>query len=484
MTQNQPEAAEASPWWQTLLFLAVAAVVVIRAPYAAAGIGFLGLLIFIHELGHYLVARWQGLRIELFSLGFGPPLLKVKRGETTYQIAAIPLGGMLKPAGEDPQSDEDVANAKPDEFMGRPWWSRGLVALAGPAMNLIFPVAALFVVYATLGRLDPWGPPMVEAVFADSGAAQAGLKPGDLVIRVDGLQVNGTRQLAGLVDQQSRQHLDKPVHVDLLRDQKPLALDVLTRLNKDAGKYLMGVSVRSSPPPFSTTVLGADVLTPAEKAGFRPGDEVLSVDGQPLRDGFSFGRLFARSAHDPVTVRVRRAGKELDLSAAKKQPVPDGFDPELVGLLGLEFTPAAGQGGPHRERLGLGESLEAASADTLASAAGIVLGLREFIRGKLSARDSLGGPVAILRLASQEAERGWESLLNLMCSISLTLGLMNLLPIPILDGGTILYCLIEGARRRPMKLRTMVALQNVGFALIGTLFAFTLVNDLLRWMGR
>ena len=105
------------------------------------------------------------------------------------------------------------------------------------------------------------------------------------------------------------------------------------------------------------------------------------------------------------------------------------------------------------------------------------------IQGRLGVRDSLGGPVAILRMASQEAARGWEDLLNLMCSISLTLGLMNLLPIPLLDGGTIVYCLIEGARGKPLRLKTQVVLQNIGLALIGSVFLFTLVNDLLRWTG-
>jgi regulator of sigma E protease len=113
-----------------------------------------------------------------------------------------------------------------------------------------------------------------------------------------------------------------------------------------------------------------------------------------------------------------------------------------------------------------------------------VMGIEEMVRGKLSARDNLGGPVAILRMASQVAERGWQDLLNLMCQLSLTLGLMNLLPVPVLDGGTIVTCLIEGLRRKPLRLKTQIAIQNVGVALIGSLFLFITANDLLRWMGR
>jgi regulator of sigma E protease len=484
MTEAQDPAKtdKQSPWWQTGLFLALATVLVLRAPYFAAGIAALGLLVFIHEFGHFLVALSQGMRVESFSLGFGPALVKMKYKGTVYQIAAIPLGGFVKPAGEDPKTDEDITNAKPDEFMGRPWWSRMLVALAGPLMNLIFPLLALFLAYTLVGRQDPWGPPVVQAVFGDSGAAAAGLKPGDLVLKVDGLQVNGSRQLAGLVDKQSRQHLGSPLKVELLRGQKTVDLTVSTHLTAGQGRYLMGVSVAPGPEPFGTSLASVGILTPAEKAGFKKGDQILSVDGQPLKDGYAFSALFAKAGHDPVPVQVSRGAQTLTLLAAKKQPVPDAFDPAQVGLLGLEFVPAPG-GGPQLERLGPVDAAKEAFQDTVYTAVVIVMGVEEMVRGKLSARDNLGGPVAILRMASQVAERGWQDLLNLMCQLSLTLGLMNLLPLPVLDGGTIVTCLIEGLRRKPLRLKTQIAIQNVGVALIGSLFIFITANDLLRWAG-
>lgn len=473
-----------SPWWQTALFVVAAAVLVLRKPDLALALAFLGVVIFVHELGHFAVARWQGMRVETFSLGFGPPLIKIERGGTVYQIAAVPLGGFVKPAGENPETDEQIAAAKPDEFMGKPWWSRGLVLLAGPAMNLIFPVLALFLVYATVGRSYPWGPPQVSAVVKDSGAGQAGMQPGDLIIKVNGQQVNNTRLLATLVDKLSRQDLDKPLNVDVLRGQAPVQLKVSTRLNKDMGKFLMGVQVQPSAPPFSTRVRLAGVLTPAEKAGFKKGDVVLSVDGTPLKDGFSFNAVFAKAKSDPVPIAVSRGAELLILSAAKKQPVPEGIDPELLGLLGLEFEPAGPQGkAMQRDQLPLLKAAQAAALDTATAAFGIFLGLKELFSGHMSVRESLGGPVAILRMAAQQAERGWEDLLQLMLNISLTLGIMNLLPIPILDGGTFVFCVIEGIRGKPLRLRTQVLMQNVGLTLLLTLFAFTMVNDLLRWAG-
>jgi regulator of sigma E protease len=483
-SQTPPPLQEARVWMATLAFLLGVALMSWRLPAFAEAIASLSLLIFVHELGHFTLAKLQGMRVEVFSIGFGPPLIKLKRSGTDYQIAAFLLGGYVKLAGEIPETDEQIVNPQPDEFMAKPWWRRALVIIAGPVTNLIFPVLALFLVYATIGRSYPWGPPMVEAVVSPSGAADAGLLPEDLIIRINGQQVSNTRLLANMVDKLSRQTPDQPLQVSLLRQGKPLQLKVKTSLRGD--KYLMGVQVRPSPPPFSTVVDSAEVLSPAENAGFKKGDVVVSVGGEPLKDGFQFAALFAKAPMDPVEVLVQRGGVPILLKAAKKQPVPDGFaDAELLGLVGLEFAPAPLDGGPaKRDLLSPAKALQAAFEDTVFSASAIVLGLRDAFTGRLKAREALGGPIAIMRMASQEAQKGWERLLQLMCNISLTLGLMNLLPVPVLDGGTFLFCLIEGVRGKPLKLKAQAFLQNIGIALLMSLFAFTMVNDVMRWFHR
>ncbi|MGH7442785.1 MAG: RIP metalloprotease RseP, partial [bacterium] len=443
-------------FWQALVFLGAVVLLIVRAPHLAAALGFLGLVVLVHEFGHFVVARWQGMRVETFSLGFGPPLVKFEWGGTAYQIAPILLGGYMKPAGENPESDEEILNAPPDEFMGRPWWSRALVAMAGPLANFLFPVAALFLLYACAGRLNPQGPPEVQAVFADSGAHAAGLLPGDLVVKINGEQVNGITGLAGMVDRQSRLNPGHPLDVRILRAGKPLELEVRSTLNASAGKYLMGVTVQESPPPFTTTLRAPEVMTPAEKAGFKAGDVVLSVDGHPLSDGYDFSALFAHSAHDPVAVKVRRGSAVLTLFPAKKQPLPSEFDPALVGLLGLDFVPADPADAQRRESLSPGRALEWAGEDTLALGFAVVVSVKALVLGEVSARDSLGGPVAILRMASQQAKRGLDDLVQMMCGISMMLGLMNLLPVPILDGFTLLFCVVEGVRGRPLRLKTQV----------------------------
>ena len=491
MTEEKDPKAAAEPtkaqaWLQTAAFVAGVGILAWKAPYLLAAIAFLSLLIFVHELGHFTVAKWQGMRIDAFSIGMGPALIKIRRGGTDYQIAAIPVGGYVKLAGEQPETDEQIFQAKPDEFMGKPWWSRAMVVLAGPVTNLVFPVLALFLVYVTIGRSYPWGPPMVEEIMDKSGALEAGMKPADLIIRINGQQVSSTLLLSDLVDKLSRQDLNVPLKVELLRQGKPLTVNVKTQMNSPSGKYLMGIKVRPSLPPFSTTVENVVVISPAERAGLKKGDQVVSVGGKPLRDGFEFASLFAGASTDPVEIIVMRAAKSLTLTASKKQPIPEEFaDPALVGLVGLDFEPAPVEGGPaKRDKLNFGQALRFAYSDTVFAAKAILLGLKETVLGHMKARDALGGPIAIMRMASQEAERGWEQLLQLMCNLSLTLGLMNLLPVPLLDGSTFLQCLIEGVRRKPLKLKTQTVLQNIGLTLLISLFAFTMVNDVLRWFHR
>jgi regulator of sigma E protease len=467
---------------QTVVFIAVFAAVAVRQPQIATAIVAFATVVFVHELGHFLVAKQQGMRVETFSIGFGPVLAGFRYKGTDFQVAAIPLGGFMKPAGEDPKTDEDVANAKPDEFMGRPWWSRVLVSAAGPAMNFIFPFLVFFLLYATLGRKYPWGPPQVNGINDKSGAMQAGIELGDLVLKVNGVQVTNTRLLAGLVDQQSRLDPKKPLTVTLFRKGQALEKKVTTQLNGKAGRYLMGVQVSPSPPPFTTTVGTVKVLTPAETAGFKKGDVVLSVDGQPLKDAFQFPELFAKAAHDPVPMKVRRGDKELELKAGKKQPVPEGFaPPELIGLVGLEFELAKGTPEAERESLSLGQALRAAWFDTSTGVVVIVAGLRDIVTGKMNVKESLGGPVAIFKMAKQEADKSWEDLVNFMCSISLTLGLMNLMPVPVLDGGAIVwFWLPEAFRRKPVSIKYMGLMQNVGLVMVGGLMLFALSNDLSR----
>jgi RIP metalloprotease RseP len=155
----------------------------------------------------------------------------------------------------------------------------------------------------------------------------------------------------------------------------------------------------------------------------------------------------------------------------------------LVGLLGLDFEPAEQGKAPARDRLPVLAAAKAAAWETTATAYGILLGLKQLFAGQLKVRESLGGPVAILRMAAQQAERGWEELMGMMLQISLMLGIMNLLPIPMLDGGTFVFCVIEGIRGKPLRLKTQVVMQNIGLTLLLSLFAFTMVNDLLRWAG-
>lgn len=483
VTPSKPSPKELDPRLQTALFLIAFTAITWRWPQVSGAIVAFAMVVFVHELGHFLVAKQQGMRVETFSIGFGPALVKFHYKGTDYQIAAVPLGGFVKPAGEEPQSDADIANAKPDEFMGRPWWSRTLVSFAGPAMNFIFPLLVFFVLYATVGRKYPWGPPQVNAIVEKSGAQEAGFQLEDLILKVNGVQVTNTRLLAGLVDQQSRLNPDKPITVTLLRKGKPIQKQVRTKLNGDAGRYLMGVHVGPSPPPYTTTVDTVKVVTPAETAGFKKGDVVLKVDGKVLKDAFQFPELFAKSSQDPVVILVKRGDKEIELKAGKKQPVPEGFaPPELVGLIGVEFALAEGTPEGERDVLSIPLAFEAAANDTYTGVIVISAGIRDLVMGRMNVKESLGGPVAIFKMAKQEADKSWEDLVNFMCSISLMLGLMNLLPVPVLDGGAIAwFWLPEGIRRKPVSFKYMSVMQNIGLVMVGSLMIFAISNDISRF---
>ncbi len=457
--------------------------------YMFAAIASLGVVIFVHELGHFLMCRWRGIRVEKFSIGFGPPLIKWTAGGTIYQLALLPLGGYVKPAGEwEEAADGDKQHPK-DEFLGQAWWSRGLVLVAGPLVNLIFPVLVLFALYMTTGRSYPYGPPVVQNVMAASGAAAGGIQVGDQILRIDEQEVPGVARLAKMVDKLSRVHPDQPLKVKVLRDAKLVDLKVSARLNSERGQYLMGVQITEGKPPYSQVVERAMVLTPAEKAGFMPGDEVLEVGGKPLKNGFAFSEQFAKADQDPVVIVVLRKGARLSLSAPKKQPVPEGLaSPELLGLVGLEFKVRADAaergGGAAREKLGARDAILYSLLDNAGMAVGMAASLAQVFTGRISARESLGGPVAIVRMAHQQAEKGWQDWVQLVCSLSLILGIMNLLPIPLLDGGTLVFCVIEGIMRRPLSPKIQRGAQSVGIALLGALFIFTTFNDILRLFGK
>lgn len=484
------ENKEISPkerWIRGIGFIAATVVGFVLFPKAAIAIVAMGAIITVHELGHFTVCKLSGIRVETFSIGFGAPLLSFDRGGTRYQVAAIPLGGYVKPAGEFEEKPENEGKHAPDDFLGKPWYIRAAVLAAGPLANFVFPVVFLFGLYATIGIPFFIAPPLIMDVGTNSAASEAGLKKGDQVIKIDGEWTFDVKNLVKQVDEAARKHPGTKTRLSVLRDGKQIEILALSRLDHEAGRYRLGIAVESGPAPLRTRVEKVGAGTPAEKAGFLVGDELLSVGGKLLKQGSRFAEQFSSSKEDTegmVTIEVARLGKTVALKTARKQPVPEGFDPKLVGLIGLELernSDLSGNSEKRYERVSPWRAAKYSVFENVFMAGAMTSGIWDLFTGKLGFKESVGGPVAIVRMAHQQAETGIFELLQFMMRISLILGIMNLLPIPLLDGGTMLICFIEGIRRKPLNYKLQSLLQNVVGALLIALMIFITYNDLANW---
>jgi regulator of sigma E protease len=424
----------------------------------------LGVLVFIHELGHFLLARWNGVKVLTFSLGFGPKILKVQRGDTEYCLSIIPLGGYVKMAGENP---DEPSTGSDDEFMAKSKWQRFQILIAGPAMNLILAVVLLAVVLMqgadVLAYLDR--PASVGAVQPGSPAEKAGIRPGDVIVKL------------GTADIRTWEHLDmavasrpeREVEAVVLRDGREERLTItpdLTEL-RTRGNARFEVGTIGVLPDVYPNVASLVPGEPAEKAGFKAGDVILSVDGQRMVFRSQVVEAISKRPDQPIEIVVRRDGADQAITVT---PVKQGD----VGRIGMFMNEATRPFNPTPlEAVGM-------SIQRNYEMAGLILAtLRDLVTGEASPKQ-LMGPVGIAQLSGESAQAGWIALLGLMAGISLNLGLLNLLPIPVLDGGHIFIMAIETISRRDFSLQMKEKMLFVGFLLLMTLMVTVIYNDLTR----
>jgi regulator of sigma E protease len=418
----------------------------------------LGVLIFVHELGHFLVARWYGVRVHTFSLGFGPKLLKFRRGDTEYCISAVPLGGYVKLAGE---TVDDARTGAPDEFLSKSKWVRFQVYLAGPVMNLLLAVVVLAFVLAQGADVPSYeqSAPVIGTVEQGSPAEAAGLRPGDRIIRVQDRPVATWEQLMIEILPRANQALA----VAIERDGQPLQVT----LTPDAqGRYDVGdVGVRPILRPEIRAVTDGSA---AERAGFQAGDVVLAVADEraPTLD-----RVISRiqqSAGAPLDFVVERNGAPVTLTV-----VPQGAPG--AALIGVNLSAY------EVDEVDL--NIVQAFALSIERNWDNALLIGRTLRG-LVTRDTpvsqLMGPIGMADLSGTAAQAGLLSLFNLMAMISLNLGLLNLLPVPVLDGGHIAILAVEGLARRDLSLRVKERILMAGAAVIVLLMVTVIYNDIAR----
>ena len=418
----------------------------------------LGVLVFVHELGHFLMARRLGVRVLTFSLGFGPKLLKFRRGATEYCVSAVPLGGYVKMAGENP---EDKHTGADDEFMSKTKWQRFLVLVMGPAMNIVLAVAVMWLVLFQGAEVPVYEaqPPVVGSVVEGSPAERAGIQVGERIVSVAGRVVNTWEQLVVAVLPQAAREISIVVR-DAGGANRTLRVIPDAQTQFEMGD--LGVT-----PVMHAHVVEVSRGEPAERAGIQVGDVIEAIDGEFVNSGQLVERINVK-ADVEVALTVRRGDTRRDINVT---PALRGD----VGLIGVRFNPfetrTVDPGLVEAFRMSLQRNYEWS---------GLIF---QTLWGLLTAETSprqLVGPVGIAQLSGGAAEVGWVALFSLMSMISLNLGILNLLPIPVLDGGHIFIMAMEGVFRRDFSMRVKERMLMTGFVLLMMLMVTVIYNDLTR----
>ncbi len=417
----------------------------------------LGVLVFVHELGHFLAAKRIGVRVLKFQLGFNPTVWSFRKGDTEYGIGAIPLGGYVKMAGE---SSDEPLSGRSDEFLSKSKWQRFQVMVMGPFMNLLTAVVLTVIVLAQGADVPVFQsqPPVVGSILAGSAAEKAGILAGDRIVSVAGHDVNTWEDFFLAVGSR----LDREISIAMLRGGH----EVSVRLQAGSpDKFdVTDIGVMPNVHPHVSAVTTGE---PADRAGLKAGDVVMRIDGQTIALAQQLSQAIARKAEVPITISIRRGSQDLDIQLTPARRGNVGRIGVQIGDEVTVFKPSL----PQAVRMSFKRNYDYA----------VVIG--RTVWGLLTRETSpkqLMGPVAIAQLSGESARAGWMSLLSLMAAVSLNLGLLNLLPIPVLDGGHILIMALEGLVRRDFSARIKERMLLAGFVLLMVLMVTVIYNDLTR----
>lgn len=428
----------------------------------------LGVLVFFHELGHFVVARLHGVRCLTFALGFGPKLVQTKRGDTVYCICAIPLGGYVKMAGAG-EGPDDKPEGKDDEFLSKTKWQRFQILIAGPVMNIILAVLILAGVLYQGVTVPVYleQPPIVGIVPDGSPAATAGIQAGDSILSVAGRNVDTWEEMEFAV----APHADREIDVVLRRDGGERTVQVIPA---SRGTFKVGVlGVEPDVPPQVVDMMST-TSSAAQEAGILVGDVIEAIEGREVTTESLMAKIQA-SPDIPLTLRIRRDGVRQDIVVT----------PQLVGDVGMIGVALNTPYEMHIIEMGPFEAF-AMSLEQNYETSGLLF---QTVWGLLK-RDvpvaQLAGPVGILQLSGQAVGVSWVVFFGFMAMLSLNLGILNLLPIPILDGGHIFIMAMEGVSRRDFSVRLKERIALAGFVLLMTLIVTVTYNDLARfpWIER
>ena len=439
----------------------------------------LGVLIFFHELGHFLMARLFGVGVEKFSLGFGWRLIGKKIGITDYRLSAIPLGGYVKMVGEEP--DAEVAPADiPLSFTHKHVFKRICIVAAGPVFNLLLAVLIFFIFFAITGVEDIR--PFIRQVQKDSVAQKAGLRVDDLIVSVDGQKVSSWYDIDEAVTESNGRRL----RLGVARNDTLLEIDVSPQLKE--GVDLLGDPISyydigiSAFPELKAIVGEVNAGFPAEKAGLKKGDQITSINGIPIVNWQQMQSLISSSGGAELTLTVERDAKMLEVRLTPKQVETKDHlgrveKRYLIGITNQQIEiPEADL---VTKRL---DPIEAAVKSLEQSYSIVVLMIRSVVKmidGSIP-KDSLGGPIMIAKMAGDQAKLGLDKLIRFIAFISINLAIINLLPIPVLDGGHLLFFMIEAIKGRPVSIKVREVAQQIGLFILLLLIILVFYNDISK----
>ncbi|MHB8413026.1 MAG: RIP metalloprotease RseP [Candidatus Acidiferrales bacterium] len=423
----------------------------------------LGVMVFVHEWGHFVAARICGVRVDVFSLGYGNRIFGWKRGNTDYRVSIFPLGGYVKMSGDNPAEERTGA---PDEFLAKSRWRRLFIIVAGPFMNFVLAFALLWGLY-TIGMPVPaytHRVAQVMGIIPGSPAEKAGIKPGDTIVAIDGAKVSNWDEALsapGIVP-------GHEISFDLQRAGATVHANETVPQNLSDGFNILGC------PKQRVLVDSVTPGDPAAKAGLKPGDQLVSTDGQPLANRDILMAVIKQSEGKTVTIGVSRDGKEFAMPMTPVYADPgDGGGKRWI--IGAAFAP----GDTVRESYPFFKAAEHSWTKNVTIAKEIIWVFGGLFSGRVSIKD-LSGPVGIVKVSVQAAKLGFAEYIIFMAFLSVNLGILNLLPIPILDGGHVLMLAIEGSLRRDLSLVVKERFVTVGLVFLLAVFGFVIVHDVVR----